>query len=199
MASLVPVIEDIQTYVWRRHMANAAGRTLLRPATEDGVLMGVGFADIVGFTRRSRGMTADELGRLIERFESTSMSIVTEHAGRVIKTMGDEVLFVTDDPVDAARIALDLVGAREVDPEFPEVRAGVSYGPVLSRLGDVYGPVVNVASRLTSLARPGGVLVDRGLHTELEGQRAEFEVRRGRTTTVRGYSRLDTWALRRSR
>ncbi len=201
LASLVPVVEDIQTYIWRRHIASAAGRILLRPATENGVLMGVGFADMVGFTRRTRDLTGAELGRLIETFESVSASIVTEHEGRVIKTIGDEVLFVADDAVAAARIALDLVEARHRHQDFPEVRAGLAHGLVLSRLGDVYGTVVNVASRLTSLATPGRVLVDRGLQEALAAEpaqvRSQFLVRRGRSATVRGYNRLDTWSLRR--
>ena len=119
---------------------------------------------------------------------------MTNHRGRVIKTIGDEVLFVADDPVDAARIALGLVEAE--DEGFPEVRVGLAYGDVVSRLGDVFGPVVNIASRLTSLARPGRVLLDREMHEVLKPLTDEFRVRRARTATVRGYIRLDTWALK---
>ena len=122
---------------------------------------------------------------------------MTEHHGRLIKTIGDEVLFVADDPQAAARIALELVEAHDRDEGFPEVRVGLAYGGVLSRLGDVFGPVVNVAARLTSLARPGRVLVDRAMHDELAGATEEFRVKRSRTTAVRGYSRLDTWTLTR--
>ncbi|HET6562368.1 MAG TPA: adenylate/guanylate cyclase domain-containing protein, partial [Marmoricola sp.] len=71
-----------------------------------------------------------------------------------------------------------------------------AYGDVVSRLGDVFGPVVNVASRLTSIARPGRVLVDRDLHEVLQPLTEEFRVRRARTATVRGYSRLDSWTLK---
>ncbi|HET6562977.1 MAG TPA: adenylate/guanylate cyclase domain-containing protein, partial [Marmoricola sp.] len=166
MTSLIPVVEDLHAYVYRRHLANAAARMLLLPGGDDGVRMAVGFADIVGFTRRSRGLSQAELARLVETFEATSAAIVTNHRGRVIKTIGDEVLFVADDPVDGARIARALVEAH--DEEFPEVRVGVAYGDVVSRLGDVFGPVVNVASRLTSIARPGRVLVDRDLHEVLQ-------------------------------
>jgi adenylate cyclase len=194
MTSLIPVVEDIHTYVYRRHLANAAARMLLLPGGDDGVRMAVGFADIVGFTRRSRGLTQDELAELVETFEATSAAIVTNHRGRVIKTIGDEVLFVADDPVDAARIARALVETE--DEGFPEVRVGLAYGDVVSRLGDVFGPVVNIASRLTSVARPGRVLLDREMHEVLKPLTDEFRVRRARTATVRGYSRLDTWALK---
>ncbi len=197
ISSLVPMIEEIQNYVWRRHIANAAGRMLLTPGGEDGVRQAVGFADIVGFTRRSRGLSTKELSHLVEVFEGTAASLVTEHRGRIIKTIGDEVLFVTDDPADAADLALALVEAHEQDPDFPELRVGLAHGDVMTRLGDVFGPVVNIASRLTSLAKPGRVLVDRGMHSELKPLADRFRVRRARTATVRGYARLDTYGLKR--
>jgi adenylate cyclase len=196
---LVPVVEELHQYVWRRHIANAAGRMLLAPAGGEGARMAVGFADIVGFTRRSRDMSTEELGHLVEVFESTVASLVTEHGGRMIKTIGDEVLFTTDDPADAARLALALVEAREVDPDFPELRVGVAFGDVMSRLGDVYGPVVNIAARLTTLARPSRVLVDRSMGDHLKPLEEEFRVKRARTATVRGYTRLESYGLKRPR
>ena len=89
------------------------------------------------------------------------------------------------------------------------MRAGVAYGDVVSRLGDVFGPTVNVASRLTSIARPGSVLVDQGAHDALTGDTAGpratrsastrgFSFRRMRRTSVKGYSRLQSWVLRRA-
>ena len=194
MTSLIPVVEDLHTYVYRRHLANAAARMLLLPGGDKGVRMAVGFADIVGFTRRSRGLSQDELAELVELFEATCAVTVTNHNGRLIKTIGDEALFVADDPVDAARIARALVESPVEG--FPEVRVGLAYGDVVSRLGDVFGPVVNIASRLTSIARPGKVLLDREMHEVLKPLTEEFRVRRARTATVRGYSRLDTWALK---
>ena len=198
--TLLPVVADIQDYVWRRHIASAAGRSLLRVGDGgDEEEMAVGFADIVGFTRRSRGMKTAELARLVETFESTAASIVVENSGQVIKSIGDEILFVADDPEDAGRIGLALVDAQEKVEDLPELRTGLAYGPVMRRLGDVYGPVVNIASRLTSVCRPGRVLIDREMHARLKEREDEFRVRRSRTTTVRGYSRLDTWSLRRPR
>lgn len=201
VAQLLPVVERLQNYTWRRHLASAAGRLLLVPgAGENGVPMAVGFADIVGFTRSSRQLTGAELGALVETFESTVSSVIAGHGGRVIKTIGDEVLYAADDPVVAARIALDLAEGHEVDDGFPEVRVGVAYGEVLSRMGDVFGEVVNIASRLTSLARPGRVLVNAELGELLHEQHAEeFRVRRARTATVKGYSRLEVWSLKRPR
>ncbi|WP_067437067.1 adenylate/guanylate cyclase domain-containing protein [Nocardioides jensenii] len=201
VATALPALSGLQEYVWRRHLANAAGRLLLQAAEED-VVQAVGFADIVGYTRRTRSLSADELADMVERFESTVNSVISENGARIIKTIGDEVLFVADDPVAAGRIALTLAQSHETDEEFPQVRVGLAHGPVLARLGDVYGEVVNIASRLTSIARPGKVLVNRDLADQLrahdeESEHPEFRVRRARTTPVKGYSRLETWALKR--
>jgi adenylate cyclase len=198
VSQLLPVVERLQNYAWRRHLTNAAGRMMLQPgAGENGVPMAVGFADIVGFTRSSRRMTGDELGDLVETFESTVSTVIAGHGGRVIKTIGDEVLYVADDPIVAARISLELAEGHDTDEHFPEVRVGVAYGEVLSRLGDVFGEVVNIASRLTSLARPARVLMNRELADLLVDLDDEFRVRRARTAAVKGYSRLETWSLKR--
>ncbi|MGH3658274.1 MAG: adenylate/guanylate cyclase domain-containing protein [Micromonosporaceae bacterium] len=191
--SLVPVMEKLQSYVWRRHLAAAAGRVLAVPA--DSATLVVGFADIVSFTRLSRSLDDAELATFIEHFEATATEIVTERHGRVVKTIGDEVLFVADTPEAGAAIGLRLAGRVDVDEKFPAVRAGLAYGGVLSRLGDVYGPVVNVAARLTSLARPGTVLVDRGMRDALDDVPG-YDLRRLRRVAVRGYAKLEPWVLR---
>jgi adenylate cyclase len=200
--SLIPVLEDLQRYVWRRHLAHAAARVLLQPRgdeTDAGRTMLVGFADIVGFTRRTREMGVTELDRLVETFEGRSADVVTERGGRVIKTIGDEILFVADDPVQGAHIALELVEVEAEAEGFPTLHVGLAYGEVLPRVGDVFGPTVNLASRLTSLARPGRVLVDREMHRVLGPLTDDFRVRRARTTAVRGYSRLESWTVGRPR
>ena len=197
IARTMPLVEQLQDYVWRRHLAAAAGRLLLNPQdSESRAPMAVGFADIVGFTRRSRELDPDQLGALVETFDQTVTLIISEHGGRVIKTIGDEVMFAADDAQAAGRIALALARGHLDDESFPEVRVGVAYGDVLSRLGDVFGEVVNIAARLTSVARPGRALIDRGLAAQLEELPEEFRVRRARATSVKGYSRLELFSLR---
>jgi len=200
---VLPTVESLQTYVWRRHLAGAGSRLLAvaapgAPATK----LAVAFVDIVGFTSRSKAMTEAELVQWIEYFEAECSGIVVDHGGRVIKNIGDEVLFVAEDVVSAAETALEMTERGEdADDEFPSVRGGLAYGDVVARLGDVFGPTVNVAARLTSVARPGSVLVDDGAHEALaprEGEPGPFELRRMRRTPVKGYSRLQPWVLRRS-
>ena len=208
MDEVTPAIETLQNYVWRRHTLAVAARLLLATdrddpdpsgehlQDEDGVITGVGFADIVNYTRQSRSLSQKELSQLIDHFESRALEIIGDHDGRIVKTIGDEVLFVADDAEQLALIGLELVEERLRDDDFPELRVGLAWGPALARLGDVLGPVVNVASRLTSTSRPGRVLVDRSLAEALE-ENDRFKLRRLRRTSVRGYRRLEPWSLRR--
>ncbi len=208
MDEVVPAVETLQSYVWRRHTLAVAARMLLAADRDDddpdaehdledeGVVLGVGFADIVNYTRQSRSLSRKELSHLIDNFESRALEIIGDHGGRIIKTIGDEILFVADGAEEIARIGLELVEERLRDEAFPELRVGLAWGPALARLGDVLGPVVNVASRLTSTSRPNRVLVDRALADQLEGNE-HFKLRRLRRTAVRGYRKLEPWLLRR--
>jgi adenylate cyclase len=172
--------------------------------TSPEVPMAACFVDIVGYTAHSKTLTEAELAEWVEYFEQQATDTVVEHGGRVIKTIGDEILFTADDPAAAAEMALTLTErGRDEEDAFPAVRAGLAWGDVLSRLGDVYGPTVNVASRLTSVARPGTVVVDRGMYDALTGgDDAETgpddpRLKRLRRVSVKGYSRLEAWRLRR--
>lgn len=214
--SVLPRVESLQSYVWRRHLASATSRALAlesaaAPASPVSPLA-VCFVDIVGYTSRSKALDEAELVAWLEQFEDAATGLVVDHGGRIIKTIGDEVLFVADRAADAAEAALEMTrrGADQ-DDAFPAVRAGIAYGDVVSRLGDVFGPTVNIAARLTSVARPGAVLVDRGCFEELSGESEEsgnpaeapaaadapYAFRRARRVSVKGYPRLQPWVLRR--
>jgi adenylate cyclase len=199
IAEVTPLIERVQNYIWRRHVLSAATRLMGAPPTEDEgtTSAGIGFADIVGYTRQTRSLSQDELARLVDDFEARALVIITAHGGRIIKTIGDEILFAADRPEDAAHIALELVEEHRADRDFPELRVGLAWGPVLSRLGDVFGPTVNLAARLTSVARPGRVLTDKAL-AEALAEHPGFSLRRTRRTAVKGYRRLEPWRLDRS-
>jgi adenylate cyclase len=199
LAEITPVIEQVQNYIWRRHVLGAASRLLLAgPSDDEGTTYaGIGFADIVGYTRQTRSLSREELGRLVDVFEARALATVTSHGGRIIKTIGDEILYAADRPEDAASIALELVEEHVADADFPTLRVGVAWGPVLQRLGDVFGPTVNIAARLTSVARPGRVLVDKELAEALVDD-DRFRLRRMRRTAVKGYRRLEPWRLRRA-
>ncbi|WP_371633761.1 adenylate/guanylate cyclase domain-containing protein [Streptomyces sp. NBC_01259] len=221
-AALLPELELLQRHVWRRHLAACTARVLAE-AEEDvpvepgrvkgepgGVAEGgpgpsgagadvrdraVGFTDMVGYTRMTRGLDSTELVRVLDRFERLTGDVVAEGRGRVVKTIGDEVLFVCEAASSAADIALELTARAERDPELPQLRTGLAHGAVLGRFGDVYGAAVNIAARLTAVARPDTVLVDTAFAGELEGM-AAYELKVLRPVSVRGYSRLRPVLLR---
>jgi class 3 adenylate cyclase len=167
---LLPELEQFLIYVWRRQLAAVTGRVV--QAAEDTEIterrLAVGFADLVGFTRLSRRLEEEQLGRLVETFESTCADLVAGQGGRLIKTLGDEILFVSEDPVTAAEIALSLVETLTQDDSIPALRVGMAFGTVTSRMGDVFGTTVNLASRLTSIAQRDAVLIDGEFAAALE-------------------------------
>jgi adenylate cyclase len=193
--ALLPLLREVQDYVWRRHLAANAERLLAAGDAGDRRELAVGFADLVGYTSLSRGMAGRELGAMVEDFESTAAEVIARHHGRVVKTVGDGVLYTAVSAVDAVEIGLELPDAWQA-ADRPPLRTGAAFGRVLTRLGDVYSPVVNLASRLTSIAFPGSLLVDRELARRLRGS-PRYRVRPLERVSVRGYENLRPWLVRR--
>jgi adenylate cyclase len=197
---VTPRLERLQGYAWRRQLAAYLARMAAQGPEDFGAAsapVSIGFADMSGFTSLTRKATEMELRELLDCFETMSTEVVGDHGGRIVKTIGDEILFQVEDPACGAEIALDLIDAVAAAPNLPELRAGLAYGDVVSRLGDVYGSTVNIASRLTSISRPGWVLIDRELHDVLEGD-DRFRLKSRRPESVRGYHHLRQWRLRRA-
>ncbi len=200
LADIADDLEPLLIYAWRRHLSAAISRMVSdSEPTQDhsGVVRCVGFADLVSFTRLVRRLSERELARVVQRFEALASDVVTAHGGRVIKTVGDEVLFVAMGAAPAAAIALDLVQAMAEDDVLPDLRVGMASGQVVSRLGDVFGTTVNRASRLTAVARPRTVLVDDALAASLANI-SGFEMSPLRRRTMRGIGPVTPWALRRA-
>jgi adenylate cyclase len=192
---LLPLLTRTQDYVWRRHLAANVDRLLSTDAPGDRRELAVGFADLVDYTSRSQGMDGRELGAMVEAFEATATEVIARSHGRVVKTVGDGVLYTAASAVDAVEIGLTLHDVWKAE-DRPPLRVGAAHGTVLTRLGDVYSPVVNLASRLTSLARPGTMLVDRVLAGHLRGL-AGYRVRPLGRVSVRGYEQLQPWLVER--
>jgi adenylate cyclase len=134
----------------RQAQSQVSDRALYRVA--------VGFVDLVGFTPLSHRMGTRELSSFIGRFENRAFRLAAENGGRIIKHIGDEVMFVAIDPVAGCELALALM--EEFTDEGIQPRGGLAFGDVVARQGDYYGEVVNLASRLADLAIPGEVLAD---------------------------------------
>jgi adenylate cyclase len=167
-AALLPALQTLLTHVWRRQVASVMERRLAR-ADEAGAadIMTVVFADLVGFTRLARQLEDADLAVVVEGFEAMSADVVAASGATLIKTVGDEILFVADDPPTAALAVKELHIRAAASPDVPELRIGMATGPVLRRMGDVFGSTVNLASRLTALARPGTTLIDAATAREL--------------------------------
>ncbi|GGP99184.1 adenylate cyclase [Actinomadura coerulea] len=198
---LRPSFERLLLHGWRRQltaagMRAAASTAAARADPAAGVArLAVGFADVVSFTRLSRSLDGDALAGFVERFEWAVTHIVAECGGRVVKTLGDEVLFVAPAAGPAAEIGLRVAERFNEDPDFPKVRVGLACGEVIQRLGDVFGTPVNMAARLTSTAYPGTVLADAGLVSALPS--GPYDASGLRPRPLQGLGRVRPYLLRR--
>ena len=188
--------ERLMAYVWRRQLLAAILRRAAFPS-EGHHDVTVGFADLVGFTALSQALDASELAGMVDRFEALGYEHVPLHGGRVIKMIGDEIMFACDDVAGGAAIGLALVEAHAADPDLPDIRVGLASGPTLQWDGDLFGPTVNLASRLVNVARPGAVLVSESIAHALEG-RSELALRPLRPVRLQGIGRVKSWVLRRA-
>jgi adenylate cyclase len=153
-------LQTLMHGLFRSHLELAIRR--LRQARGGGLIdrgrLAVGFVDLVGFTPLSRLVPSRELATLIERFEDTAHDVATARDGRIVKTIGDEVMFVAVDAAAACDIALTLCERLRRDTTVTP-RGGLAYGEMLLRAGDYYGPIVNLAARITEQAVPDELLV----------------------------------------
>ena len=190
--------ESLLVYVWKRHLGAAVARMEALGAREEDVhtsRLTVGFADIVQFTALSNELSEERIGDLVELFEARCADVVTVQGGRVIKSIGDSVLFVHADPIAAYEIAEGIITVIGRDSRMPDVRVGLASGLVVLRLGDVFGPPVNLAARLTGVARRNRVIVDAATAELLPAD--QFETRRLPGRPVRGFGIIEPVAVRR--
>jgi adenylate cyclase len=205
LPNLVDAMEEILLYSWRRQMNAGVQRLAVRAeaglqASEAGregdeddaplpLARAVGFADLVSYTSLSRRMNEKTLAQLVQRFENKCAEIISIGGGRLVKTVGDEVLYIAETPAAGAEISLALAQAFTEDEILPEARVAMVWGRILSRLGDIYGPTVNLAARLTALAEPGTVLVDEMTAAAL-GQDERFVLVPQTAENVRGFGEI---------
>jgi class 3 adenylate cyclase len=128
---------------------------------------GVGFADLSGFTVLTQALTPAQLSHLLNEFAGTVSDVVHADGGRVVKFIGDEVMWVSSAPERLVRAAADLVEHPKALEEGLQVRAGLAYGTVVAINGDYFGNPVNLAARLVAAAAPGQILATSELRAEL--------------------------------
>lgn len=212
LPALVDPLEQMLVYSWRRQLNAGVQRLAVRAeaglqASEEGregdeddaplpLARAVGFADLVSYTSLSRRMNEKTLAKLVQRFENKCAEIISVGGGRLVKTVGDEVLYIAETPAAGAEISLALAEAFTRDEILPEARVAMVWGRILSRLGDIYGPTVNLAARLTTLADPGTVLVDSMTAAALD-QDERFVLIPQEVENVRGFGEIQPVVLAR--
>ncbi len=164
--NLVPLVGPLVDQMLRIQLNHAVREEIVTAAERQaGELPGarevsVAFADLVGFTRLGEQLPPGELEQVAERLVQLTGELV-EPPVRLIKSVGDAVLLVSPEPLPLVRVALALVAAADDEEEsVPQLRVGVASGPAVSRAGDWFGRPVNLASRITSVARAGSVVAD---------------------------------------
>jgi adenylate cyclase len=165
---LTPALAPILVAGFKAHLRDSVARGMLGPTelvagdvagAQD---MAVAFADLVGFTRLGGQIEVQELGTLAGRLARISAALA-EAPVRLVKTIGDAAMFVSPEPRPLVAVGLALLAAFE-EEDLPSVRVGIAYGPAAIRVGDYYGNSVNLASRVTGVARPGTVLCTKEVH-----------------------------------
>lgn len=206
---LVELLSRQLTYVWRRHMASILGRTDAEVSTrgrEDTgpdlypLIRSLGFVDIVSFTQRAQTMGRKELSAMLEDFESTARDVVTSRGARVVKTIGDAVMYIADDLLIAADVVTALVEELQKGPDAIRVRASLVEGRVISRSGDVFGPTVNLASRLVDAAEPGGIRLDESTAMAIlrSPEAGRYRVGQCHEVVAKGLGQIVPWSLERT-
>jgi class 3 adenylate cyclase len=168
VAQFVPRLGAMLDAIHRHHLVST--RTFIEGVVSgpsESLLCGVGFADLSGFTALTQTLTPAELSAMLNEFGATTSDVVHAGGGRIVKFLGDAVMWVHADPARLAKAALDLVDHPRAREAGLQVRAGLGYGPILALSGDYFGNAVNLAARLVAAAAPGQILAAEEVYKQL--------------------------------
>ncbi|MEB3063580.1 MULTISPECIES: adenylate/guanylate cyclase domain-containing protein [Mycolicibacter] len=196
VAAYIPRIGAMIDAVHRQHQVSH--RTFLEGlagGASASIVCGVGFADLTGFTALTQVLTAAELANLLTEFGGSVADVVHADGGRVVKFIGDAVMWVSSTPQLLAKAAADLVDHPKAQAAGLQVRAGLAYGEVLAINGDYFGTPVNLAARLVDAAAPNQILASTGLC----GGLSEWQTIVQEPLTLKGFDEpVAAYELRRS-
>jgi adenylate cyclase len=174
---LAPLSGPALEYAFKYHLREAIRNDVVDRATRTSGRLGAGtditvaFADLVGFTRLGEELAPEEIGGVVDRLGELAAA-VAQRPVQLIKLIGDAAMLVSPEPEPLLDAALALVQASEEQGDgFPPLRAGIATGPALTRGGDWYGRPVNLASRITTVARPGSVVTSSDVRDAVGGDR----------------------------
>jgi len=181
-------------YVLRRELQATLAR---RSSADTGADIGreqltLAFVDLTGFTTLSEQRHLNDIARILTEFEALAFDVVAESGGRIVKLIGDEVMFVCPDPRAAVQAALEVVGRS--GGALPQARAALAHGSMLRRAGDYFGQPVNRASRMVQVAEPGVVIVDASTRARLLRDTEILTESLGEVT-LRGLGPIELWQV----
>ena len=160
---MVPLLAPLLSYVLNVHLSEQLkSDVVLQTELETGRVEGarhltVCFADVVGFTRFGESVEPTELSGAGRRLTDLAVEVARPPV-RLVKMIGDAAMLVAPSPEPLLHAALALA---ENDADLPPLRVGLASGVVVPSSGDWLGAPVNLASRVTAVARPGTVLATR--------------------------------------
>ena len=173
---LLPAVVPVLAGTFNAHLRESVHRAMIG-STElasgrmpQASRLAVLFVDMVGFTRLGGELEVAELGSVASRLAALARDRASDPV-RLIKTIGDAAMLVSERPVPLLDTALGLIEDAEAE-DLPALRAGVSLGDAVLRGGDYFGHSVNLASRVTGGARPGSVLATQEVR---DAARDDFE------------------------
>jgi adenylate cyclase len=190
-AAALDLVPSVMQTLFPHHVEVATRRhTLSRPVGAlRTVNLAVAFLDLVGFTERSGSLSTEDLATAVADFETLAGGVIAGYEdARLVKMIGDEVMYVSTDAVLAAGIALELRDAVAGHPVLAGLRGGIVFGEVLAQDGDYYGPEVNLAARIVANAAPGEILASESVAEALASS-PELVARAAGTRVVRGFER----------
>ncbi len=173
IAELIPRIGGLMDVVHRHHVERPNLSDALVADPSGNVVCGVGFADLSDFTAMTRVLSLAELSLMLDTFSETAAEVVHDGDGRLVKFIGDAVMWVNATPAQLVTTATELVGHPRIRGARLRIRVGLSYGSVLAVNGDYFGTTVNLAARLVAAADAGHLLADASVHDQLADQRAD--------------------------
>jgi adenylate cyclase len=195
------LVPEAMDGLFRLHMEQAIRRSreaYFRPDPYGSRRLCVGFVDLVGYTALTQQLPEDELAGLVEDFEGNTNEIVTRYDGRVVKYVGDEVMYIAVTAAAACEIALEIVDAFGGQGSSVQPHGGLALGGLVARGGDYYGPIVNLASRIADIAVPTEVLVTGDVRDA--GESASLEFAPAGRRLLKGFTEpVELWAVTRSR
>ena len=172
--SLGPAVPALLGYGFRTQLRDRIASHLVTEAERhEGKLrgtvdVGVGFADLVGYTRLGQDLAAEDVGRMAGQLARCATKALRSEV-LLVKTIGDAAMFVSPEPKALVATLSDLRTAVQKDLDLPDLRVGVAFGPATTRGGDWFGATVNLASRVTGAAKPGQILVDEATAEQVPG------------------------------